>query len=362
VAFTAIPGDRMTTLADAALTERVKRLGGELEFARVGVARAEPLGVEAERLRAWLDAGYHGTMDYMARTAGVRADPTHADMLASTRSVIVLVAPYTRGVEHGARAAGVARYALGRDYHNVLHRRLRRLASFLRAAGHEARAAVDSKPVLERAWAQRAGVGFIGKNCCLIVPGIGSHVFLSAVMTSAVLVADEPMRERCGECRACLDACPTRAFAAPRVLDARRCISYLTIEHRGAIDRALRPQMGEWLFGCDACQDACPFNRGSAPERAGSDFGTRSTLAELAPEQVLELDERRFTELAQGSPLRRPRREGLARNAAIVLGNRGDRRSLPLLRRVAAADPSAVVRDTAGWAVRRIEGEPDGQD
>lgn len=348
--------------SDAELTARVKALARELGFERVGVARAEPLEPEAARLTAWLDAGYHGTMDYMRRTASVRADPGHPGMVPGARSVVVLVAPYlgpprTQPQAQARSGIGrVARYAQGRDYHNVLHRRLRALTRHLRAAGHAARAAVDSMPVLERAWAQRAGVGFIGKNCCLIVPGLGSHVFLAAIVTTAALRADEPMRERCGECRLCLDGCPTRAFVAARRLDARRCISYLTIEHRGAIDESLRPQMRDWIFGCDACQDVCPFNRSSSPAAAAPRaFTPDARWQDASAETFLGLDDEAFASLAQGSALRRAKREGMARNAAIALGNRGTRRVLPLLQRAAETDPSEIVREAARWAIAGIE-------
>jgi epoxyqueuosine reductase len=350
-----------TQAPELALKEHIQRRGRELGFVAVGVARAEPLGVEAERLRAWLAAGYHGGMEYMQRTAEVRADPTHPGMLASARSVIALAAPYPPAQVEMPGGARVARYAHGRDYHDVLHDRLRPLLALLRDAGHEARAAVDSMPVFERAWAQRAGIGFIGKNCCLIVPGVGSHVFLAAIVTSAELAADAPMRERCGECRLCLDACPTRAFVSERVMDARRCISYLTIEHRGAIDPALRPELGSWMFGCDVCQDVCPWNRGAAAEQAqrGADFGAKSALLELEAEQVLALDDAQFRGATRGSPLRRTRREGLLRNAALVLGNRGTRRALPVLQHAVESDPSEVVRDAASWAAQVIERKRD---
>jgi len=307
--------------APASLTASVKQLGRELGFARVGVARAEPMGADAERLRAWLDAGYHGGMDYMERTSAVRSNPTHEGMLSSARSVLVVAAAYG-----GSRAPGaVARYARGRDYHNVLHKKLKPIVKLLRAEGHEARAAVDSMPVMERALAQRAGIGFIGKNCCLIVPGVGSHVFLAAIVTSAELPADEPMRERCGQCRLCLDGCPTGAFPAARVLDARRCIAYLTIEHRGAIDEVLRPLVGDRLFGCDSCQDVCPWNRAAPDEPVMAAFAVEAERALPAePEQLLQLSEGAFEQLTNGSPLRRARREGLSRNAAIALGKRTD--------------------------------------
>jgi epoxyqueuosine reductase len=329
----------------------------ELGFARLGVARAEPLSVEAERLFAWLDAGRHGAMQYMRDTAEVRADPRHPGMLSSACSVIVLATPYARlEPARGPAPARVARYAQGRDYHNLLLKRARRLAELLRSEGHAVRTGVDTLPIFERAWAQRAGLGFIGKNCCLIVPGLGSHVFLTALVTSAELAPDAPIKERCGACRACLDACPTRAFVAERELDARRCISYLTIEQRGAIPEPLREGVGDWLFGCDVCQDVCPFNQtAGASARTSSAFAPDARWDEHAADALLGLDEAGFAAYAQGSALKRAGRDGIARNAAVVLGNVGARRHLPLLREAAASHSSAVVREAAGWAVGKIE-------
>jgi epoxyqueuosine reductase len=344
----------------AVLKRELLALAHELGFARAGVAAAEPLGVESERLRAWLADGRHGSMAWMASTAEVRADPGHAGMLAGARSVLVLAAPYAR-VEGegpvGPSPARVARYARGRDYHNVLEKRARKIARHLRARGHPARVSVDSVPVFERAWAQRAGVGFIGKNCCLIVPGLGSHVLLACVVTGAVLEPDAPMKERCGSCRLCLDGCPTGAFVDARQLDARRCISYLTIEHRGAVGEDLRSSMGDWLFGCDACQDVCPFNRTAPPPAEVTEpFAPAPRLASTTAEDLLRMGEGDFRAWAHGSPLKRPGWDGMARNAATVLGNVGSRRHLPVLREAAAGHPSETVRATAEWAVRRIEG------
>ncbi len=335
------------------LVGRAEALG----FARVGVARAERLEPEAERLRAWLAAGRHGQMRWLEETAEVRADPRHERMLPSVRSVVVLVAPYGRGDDGavGPAPGRVARYARGRDYHNVLGKRLDKLARWLRREGHEARVSVDAIPVLERAWAQRAGVGFIGKNCCLIVPGIGSQVFLSTVLTSAELPVDEPMAERCGACRLCLDACPTAAFVGPRELDARRCISYLTIEHHGPIDEPLRPLLDDWLFGCDDCQDVCPFNRAAPPAESTTDPFAASARLDATAEDLLRMDDAEYTAWAHASPMKRARRERMARNAAIVLGNRGDARHLPVLRHAATADTSDVVRDAAAWALGRLD-------
>jgi epoxyqueuosine reductase len=334
------------------LTTRARELG----FVRMGVARAEPLGVEAERLFAWLHAGRHGEMQYMQDTAEVRANPSHEGMLASACSVIVLATPYARAEPAQGPAPGrVARYAQGRDYHTVLYKRANKLAQVLRASGHSVRVGVDTLPIFERAWAQRAGLGFIGKNCCLIVPGLGSHLFLTTLVTDAELAVDAPMKERCGGCTACLDVCPTRAFVAPRELDARRCISYLTIEQRGAIPEALREEVGDWLFGCDACQDVCPYNQrvhASADDTSAFAADARWQAHDAA--SLLMLTEEEFTAYAQGSALKRAGRDGIARNAAVVLGNVGERRHLPVLHQAAQAHPSALVREAAHWAAMRL--------
>jgi epoxyqueuosine reductase len=238
--------------------------------------------------------------------------------------------------------------------------RTRALRRYLQAAGEQVRACVDTLPTLERAWAARAGVGFVGKNACIIVPGLGSHVLLSLLVTSAQLEADEPIRERCGECRLCLDACPTRAFVAPKQLDARRCISYLTIEHDGSIPQALRADMGPWLFGCDVCQDVCPYNR--RPQQhsetpAPDPFAPRDRLRELGADDFLRMDEACFDRYSRGSAMRRAGRDSMARNAAIVLGNSRERRFLPVLSRAVERDPSEVVREAARWAVERLNSD-----
>lgn len=342
---------------DAELTHALKQRALELGFARAGVAAAEPLEPEGARLRAYVAAGRHGEMGYMADTAEVRADPGHANMLPGARSVLALVAPYARAPEVVGPSPGrLARYAHGRDYHTVLNRRVRKLEKLLRGLGHEARASVDTRPIFERAWAQRAGVGFIGKNCCLIVPGVGSHVFLACVVTTAELVPDAPMKERCGTCTLCLEACPTRAFVGPRELDARRCISYLTIEKRGEVPAELREPIGDWMYGCDACQDVCPYNRTSPPDEAETAaYAADPRWGSVAAEDFLGMDEEAFWRIAEGSPVKRAGVDGMARNAAIVLGNRGDARHLPVLSSAASEDPREVVRDAARWAIERIE-------
>lgn len=334
------------------LRARLEARARELGFVRLGVARVEPLDPEGPALRAWLASGNHGSMGWMQDTADVRLDPSDARLLEGARSVVALVTPYGGGPEEPFGPTLVAKYARGRDYHNVVGKRMRKLAKLLREAGHHVRPSVDSLPVLERAWAQRAGVGFVGKNSCLIVPGLGSHVFLSTLVTDAELEPDAPMAPRCGDCALCLERCPTDAFEGARALDARRCISYLTIEHDGPIDPALREGIGARLFGCDVCQDVCPFN---ANLREGDPAFARHPRLDDDPAMLFAIDDEALSRWGEGSPLQRPRREGLARNAALALANAGSRRHLPVLREAAANDTSETVREAAAWAVKRLE-------
>jgi len=336
---------------DAKLTAQVKAEAEALGFARLGVAGAGLLEEEAEHLDAWLGEGHHGQMSWMAETASVRKDPRDPRMLENAKSVIVMAAPYLRrnGYE-GPPPARIAKYALGRDYHNVLTKKSRKVARLLQEAGFAARVAVDSKPVFERAWAERAGVGFVGKNCCLIVPGVGSHAFLACVVTTAPLSSDAPMERRCGSCTLCLDACPTRAFNGPRSLDARKCISYLTIEHRGPIPVAQRQALGPWVFGCDVCQDICPYNQTSGATESSLDaFEPGERWAGIEPAKFLQMSADEHRAWAEGSPVKRAGHEGLARNAALVLGNRGGEAHLPVLDDARRSHPSEVVREAADW-------------
>jgi epoxyqueuosine reductase len=343
-------------MTEAELTRRLHSEALAAGFAKIGIAEATSLEPEGAQLDAWLGAGRHGQMAWMERTREVRKDPRHPNMLAGARSVIVLAAPYAGASGHEGPAPGrVAKYALGRDYHNVLTKRARRLLRPLREAGHRARVAVDSKPVFERAWAERAGVGFIGKNCCLIVPGIGSHVFLACIVTSAPLIPNEPMGRKCGACTLCLEACPTQAFEEARALDARRCISYLTIEHRGAIEERYREALGPWVFGCDVCQDVCPYNQTSAAGPPLAAFEPDERWTDLDAAGILEMDESSFRDWSRGSAVKRAGFEGLTRNVALMLGNRGARIHLRVLDEATERHPSPVVREAAQWARRTLK-------
>jgi epoxyqueuosine reductase len=333
----------------AAVKDEAERLG--FDAVAIGPATPAPHGAAFER---WLDDGNAGTMEYLTRTRSERLDP--ARLLPSARAVVAVALSYQPGAskqgEDGAPASSgmrVARYAGERDYHDVIRPRLETLAGFIESAagaGVRSRTAVDTSAVLERDLAARAGLGWFGKNTNLLTPSLGSWFFIGIVLTTAEPAFDDEVADRCGTCTACLDACPTAAFTAPYVLDARRCISYLTIEHRGYVDETLRPSMGAWGFGCDVCQEVCPWNRKAASTREPA----FATTPRLEPEELLGLDEAAFRERFRRTALWRARRSGLLRNAAIVLGNRGDVAAGPALGR-ALADPDPVVRDAAAWAL-----------
>jgi epoxyqueuosine reductase len=338
--------------------EAIRSRSHALGFHRVGIARAGALADDFARYEEFLRRGYHGAMGWLAEDRETRRDVDGPGILDGARAVVVCALSYHRGDEPSPmEGARIARYARGRDYHNFLRKRLRRLAAWMRATfGAEARPVVDTAPVLERAWARRAGVGFVGRNGCIIAPGLGSYILLGEVVTDLDLAPDEPVEERCGECRRCLDACPTDAFVASHVLDARRCVSYLTIEQPEGFPAALRGAVGDRIFGCDDCQDVCPFNRTRAPDGTTTrDFAPDPRWRELPPESWLALEDEAFRARTEGSPLARPGADGMARNAAVVLGNIGGRRHLPVLRACAATHRSAVVREAAAWAAAKIE-------
>ncbi|PYM08865.1 MAG: tRNA epoxyqueuosine(34) reductase QueG [Candidatus Rokuibacteriota bacterium] len=339
-------------LRAATLSEAVRERARALGFDRVAIGPAAPPehGAEFER---WLDAGYAGTMEYLARGRAARRDPE--TLLPGARSVIAVALGYNQTADADGWAP-IARYARGRDYHDVMRPRLEALGEALcEMAGPEtrSRACVDTSAVLERDLAARAGLGWIGKNTNLLDQALGSFFFIGIVLTTAELATDSPLPDRCGSCTACLRACPTQAFVAPYVLDSRRCISYLTIEHRGPVAEELRPAIGEWAFGCDICQTVCPWNR-KAPPTSEPAFRPSGPLEPL--EELLALDDHAFRARFRGSALRRAKRSGLLRSAALVLGNRRDTAARPALTR-RLEDPDPVVRDAARWALDRIGAE-----
>src|SRR5438874_9725817 len=333
---------------EAALKAEARSLG----FALVGIARAGEAD-DFPRLQDWLARGYAGSMAYMQTHAAARRHPE--SILPDVRSVVMVGMEYGAGSgqwavgsEQGGGSlptAKIARYARGPDYHGVLRAKLRQLLTWVQTQRPDCRgrAVVDTAPLLERDFARRAGLGWIGKNTMLINKHRGSYFFLGALLLDLELTPDEPhAADHCGTCTACLDACPTGAFAGPGWLDARKCISYLTIELRSPIPEELRPGVGDWLFGCDVCQEVCPWNRKDVSEPAAVNAA-----------EILSLSDEEFRRRYKGTALERAKRRGLARNAAVVLGNTGDASALPALER-ALSDPEPLVRDAAAWAISQI--------
>lgn len=362
------PADPPARSSPESLAAQVGRKAHGLGFDAVGIARADvSLDTDIAHYDAFVAAGMHGEMDWLARYRSARVRADGDEILPGARSVICVARRYRRPPEmesdDSELAGAIARYARGRDYHSFLRRRIRKLAAFVRSLGEDVRARpiCDDAPLLERAWAARAGLGFVGKNGLLIVPGVGSFVLLGEVVTTLELAPDDPIGQRCGACTRCLDGCPTGAFAAPFVLDARKCIAYLTIEHKSAVEPSLREGMGGHLFGCDDCQTVCPFNAGAAarapllaPASDESPFAPLEAWSRTRLEELLGLDEAGWLALGVGSPLKRAGRASLARNAAIVLGNRGDLSAREALTHAARTDASALVREAATWALGRL--------
>jgi epoxyqueuosine reductase len=336
-------------------TDALLALARRHGFDDVRVTSADVHAEATALFGAWLEAGRHADMDWMTRDPERRTDPHQH--LPAARSVLMFAANYCRDAPVPAPGAGrVARYAAGVDYHQVLDRGLRNVIGDLHAAasGSAHRYYVDYGPFLERAFAERAGLGFVGRSANLIHPRFGTWVFLATIVTDAPFTPTPAAPGTCGQCRRCLDACPTGALVAPHEVDARLCISYLTIENRGPIPRLLRPKIGDWLFGCDRCQDVCPYNAraqaGDHPEIAGTAIA--GTVLDVA--EVLGLhDDDAFRARFSRSPLRRAGRAGLLRNAAVVAGNLGRHDLVPALHG-ALHDPSPLVRGHAIWALRRL--------
>lgn len=322
-----------------------------LGFDQVGIAKLGPADT-ATAFTDWLANGYGGTMRYLHRSAKKRVDSSLADR--HTASAIVVALDYG-----GRQPLGrVARYARGRDYHAVLHERLESLAQWISATTGthvHARPYVDTGPILERDLARRAGLGWFGKNSCLIHPERGSFMVLGTLLVALDLAADTPFAtEHCGTCTRCLDACPTHAFSAPYVLDATQCISYLTIEYRGTIPEPLRPLIGEWLYGCDICQDVCPWNQKFARDLPAPFLGTLGHIENADPRAWLAFDDdAEVAEQFAGTALARASRRTAVRNAAVVLGNRNAPGDRAVLEAALAREDDAVVREHLSWAVRR---------
>ncbi len=327
------------------IKDDLRRYAESLGFDRMGVTSADPLPDQAERLQTWLSQGFEGDMAYMRRAPESRANPRA--YVPEAKSVLVMASRYGKDApvcSPSHSKAKIARYAQGADYHTVLRKRLDSFTRYLdaMAPGHQHRTFVDTGPFLERAFAQKAGIGFVGKNTLLIGKGLGSFFFLASVVTTLELPVDAPDLRTCGTCRLCLEACPTQAFTGPFELDARRCISYLTIESDGPIDLALRGSMGDWVFGCDVCQEVCPHNARQKDRAPAVDL-----------KSVLSLGTSEFASRFKGKPILRAGREGFLRSACVAAGNSGDAGFIPDLKRL-AHDPSPIVREHAQWAIEKL--------
>ena len=352
-----------------ALARDIKHEAVAAGFDLCGIASSAPFEPERRALANWVESGYHGDMEYMARNAPRSGTPT--DVVAEARSLVVVGLYYgghgdtaaddaARSGDSAAPRGRISRYAWGDDYHTIMDPRLRRLADYLlRRGARTARYYVDTGPVIDRAAARRAGIGWYGKNTLIITrSGHGSWVFIGEILTDLALPPDRADDGDCGRCRLCLDACPTGAIIAPYVVDARRCISYLTIEHRGPIPRELRPAVGDHIFGCDICQVVCPHNAKTAPAAHAAfaprpGIGGRPSLLRL-----LNMTEEEFHDWFRGSPLKRAKRRGLRRNVAVALGNVGDTAAVPELCTALADDSDALVRGHAAWALGRLGTRP----
>lgn len=339
----------------AELTTRLKSAARELGFVLSGVCNAATPD-RWDQFGEWLAAGYGGELDYLETRRAAYAHPRH--VLPEVRSLLMLAFPY-RAAEPVAMEAGcgkVSRYAWNdQDYHDLIHERLKRLARQLKewCPAAKVRGVIDTAPLLERDFARRAGLGWIGKNTLLIHRGEGSWFFLAALLTDVELVADAPFTaDHCGSCRACLDACPTNAFVSPYVLDARRCLSYLTIELRGSVPSELREGLGDWVFGCDVCQEVCPWNR-KAPAQPDGPFRPAEGMNPLDLLALFELDEAAFRARFRETALWRTRRRGLLRNAALVLGNQRHLPAVPALIQ-GLQDSEPIVRGACAWALGRM--------
>lgn len=342
----------------AQLAQSIKIWGQELGFAHVGIAGVD-LGEHEHHLQRWLDAGYQGEMEYLGAHGSKRSHPDQ--LIPGTVRVVSLRMDYLSGDTQMAQRlaqpekAYISRYALGRDYHKLVRKRVQFLADRIQEAigpfGY--RAFVDSAPVLEKALAEQAGLGWIGKNTLLLNRKAGSYFFLSELFVDLPLPVDEAQAtEHCGRCSACLDICPTQAFVGPYVLDARRCISYLTIELKSAIPEELRPLIGNRVFGCDDCQIVCPWNRFARPT-GEADFKPRHGLDNAGLAELFMWDEETFLASTEGSPLRRAGYERWLRNLAVGLGNAPS--TIPVLEALQARReyPSELVREHVEWALRQ---------
>ena len=331
------------------LREQVLALSRELGFDICRFAHAAT-PAHAGAFRDWLDQGAGGEMAYLSRNADKRCDPQQ--VLPGAKSVIVLALNYFQGDRVEENHGRIARYAWGEDYHELIETKLKAIDQFLRKAGGVQKCYVDTGPMLERDHAASAGIGWHGKSTMLLNRDLGTWFFLAEILTTLEFAPNRSQPDRCGTCTQCIQACPTGAISAPHHVDARRCISYLTIELKGSIPAELRPLIGDRIYGCDACLDACPWNRFARVSRETA-FKMPSEIAGLRLRDYLALDEAKFRELFRKSPIKRTKRRGLLRNVCVALGNVGSVDDLPALEK-AATDGEPLIAEHARWAIDQI--------
>jgi len=345
-------------------TDRLRRMAEEVGFDLVGFAEAKP-APESAFLRAWLERGYEGEMAYLRRNVDLREDPRELEPWA--KSIVSVAVNYNAEEPHSTkpRETGrgwLSRYAWGDDYHERLKAMLHQLADAIRELGEElaggtpgveTRACVDTAPILDRVCAKQSGLGWFGKNTCIIHRTWGSYLFLGEVLTNLELEPSVPETDHCGTCTACIDACPTGAIREPYVLDSRRCISYLTIELRGSVPMDLRDAMGTHVFGCDICQDVCPWNCKS-PRTSRPEYEPRPGNVGPGLRELLEMSLDDYRARFRRSPVKRAKYVGLLRNVAVAAGNSEDASLIPSLKKAAQVDP--LVAEHAEWAMRKLEG------
>ena len=340
-------------VSGAELKAQLVSFARQIDFNSCRIAACD-MPAHATEFREWLRDGAHGEMNYMQGGEEKRCDPQK--VLPGARSIIVLAANYFQGEQvrrsQTAATGRIARYALGDDYHDVIAAKLAKLDQFLSGFGGQQKCYVDTGPILERDHAAQAGIGWHGKNTMLIDEQLGTWFFLAEILTTLELPSDQPVQDRCGTCDRCIKACPTGAITAPHRLDARRCISYLTIELKGPIPLELRPLIGDRIFGCDDCLDVCPWNRFAQVSHETA-FSARKSTTGMSLREYLELTDAEFRQLFKNSPIKRIKRRGFLRNVCVALGNAGDVSDLPALQR-AAADPEPLIAGHAAWAIEQI--------
>lgn len=341
----------------ADLRAQLERKAREEGFAGLGICRPDAVPQVADRLARFVAEGRHGDMGWMAERMHWRGNP--AALWAEAQSIIMLAEPYTpdhdpTAILHQPTKAAISVYAQNRDYHDIVKKRLKRLGRWLIEKAPEAqiKVFVDTAPVMEKPLAAAAGLGWQGKHTNLVSRNLGNWFFLGAIFTTLRLPVDPPGQDHCGSCTSCLDACPTDAFPAPYQLDARRCISYLTIEHKGPVDPALRPALGNHVYGCDDCLAACPWNKFAACAHEAR-YHARADLVAPDLAALAGLNEAAFRALFAGSPVKRTGRNRFLRNVAYAIGNSGDPDLLPAAHRL-AADPDPVLAEAARWAIGRL--------